>query len=98
MLFASEFGSGLGVMILDINGATISASLVPQHMRARVQGAFSVVNYGVRPLGTITGGLLGGGIGLRPTLWIATVGAVAGVLWLLPSPLLGFRDIPEPVD
>jgi hypothetical protein len=42
--------------------------------------------------------LLGASIGLRPTLWIATVGAIAGVLWLLPSPLMGFRDIPEPVD
>ena len=40
-----------------------------------------VVNYGVRPLGTSVGGVLGATIGLRPTLWIATVGALAGLLW-----------------
>jgi len=97
-LFAAEFGSGVGVMLLDINAAAISASLVPATLRARVSGAFMVVNYGVRPLGTITGGILGATIGLRPTLWIATVGALAGVLWLLPSPMPRLRDIPDPVD
>jgi hypothetical protein len=54
-----------------------------------------VVNYGVRPLGSITAGALGSWIGLRPTLWIATVGAIAGVLWLLPSPILKLRELPE---
>jgi predicted MFS family arabinose efflux permease len=54
-----------------------------------------VVNYGVRPLGALAGGALGTWIGLRPTLWIATVGAIAGVLWLLPSPVLRLRDLPE---
>ena len=95
MLCASEFGAGLGVMMLDISGAAISASLVPPQLRARVSGAFMVVNYGVRPLGTITAGFLGSSIGLRPTMWIATVGAVAGVLWLVPSPVLRLRELPE---
>lgn len=30
-------------------------------------------------------------IGLRPTLWIAAVGGMSGVLWLLASPLPRFR-------
>lgn len=94
-LFASEFGSGLGVMILDITAGSITASLVPARLRARVSGAFMVVNYGVRPLGTITGGLLGSWLGLRPTLWIATAGACAGILWLLPSPIMKLRELPE---
>ncbi|HEX3806117.1 MAG TPA: MFS transporter [Gaiellaceae bacterium] len=93
-LFGSEFGAGFGVMILDISGAAITASHVPQSMRARVAGAFTVVNYGVRPLGTITAGILGSTIGLRPTLWIATIGALAGVLWLLPSPVPRLRELP----
>ena len=59
-------------MILDITAGAITAALVPPRLRARVSGAFMVVNYGVRPLGTITGGVLGSWLGLRPTLWIAT--------------------------
>ena len=53
-----------------------------------------VVNYGVRPLGTSIGGVLGSTIGLRPTLWIATVGALAGLLWSSPSPILSLHDVP----
>ncbi len=79
-------------MLLDIMAGTISAGLIPQALRSRVSGAFMVVNYGVRPLGTSVGGVLGSTIGLRPTLWIATVGALAGLLWILPSPILSLHD------
>jgi len=54
-----------------------------------------VVNYGVRPLGALAGGALGTWIGLRPTLWIASAAAISGVLWLLPSPLMRMRELPE---
>jgi predicted MFS family arabinose efflux permease len=55
-----------------------------------------LVNYGVRPLGALLGGALAGAIGLRPTLWIVTAGAICGVLWLLPSPVPRLRTLPEP--
>ena len=48
-----------------------------------------------RPVGSLAGGALGTLIGLRPTLWIATIGGLAGFLWLLPSPLPRFR-MPDP--
>jgi predicted MFS family arabinose efflux permease len=97
-LFVSEFFSGIGLMLLDIMAGTISAGLVPAQLRSRVSGAFMVVNYGVRPLGTSVGGVLGSTIGLRPTLWIATVGAVAGVLWVLPSPIMSLHDVPAEAE
>jgi len=94
-LFVSEFVSGLGLMLLDIMAGTISAGIIPTALRSRVSGAFMVVNYGVRPLGTTIAGILGATIGLRPTLWIATVGALTGMLFLLPSPLRTLHDVPE---
>ena len=94
-LFAAEFGSGLGVMMLDISGSSIAAAVVPDRLRSRASGAYMVVNYGVRPLGALTGGALGTWIGLRETPWVATAGALAGVLWLLPSPILKLRELPE---
>jgi MFS family permease len=95
MLFLAEFGSGLGVMILDISGGSIFAAVVPDQLRARVSGAYLVVNYGVRPLGALFGGALGSAIGVRSTLWVATGGAVAGFLWLLPSPLPRLKELPR---
>jgi predicted MFS family arabinose efflux permease len=98
LLFLAEFGSGLGVMMLDISSGAIFAALIPDRLRARVSGAYMAVNFGVRPLGSLFGGFLGAAIGLREALWIGTVGALAGVLWLLPSPLRSLRELPEPED
>jgi MFS family permease len=98
VLLVAEFASGLGVMLLDISVGSIFAGLIPDTLRARVSGAYMLVNYGVRPLGSLTGGALGAAIGLRPTLWIATAGAIAGVLWLLPSPVRQIRGVPEPAE
>ena len=64
-LFLAEFGSGFGVMLLDIAVGSISAALIPDRLRSRVSGAYIVVNYGVRPIGALVGGLLGSAIGVR---------------------------------
>ncbi|HJS69865.1 MAG TPA: MFS transporter, partial [Gaiellaceae bacterium] len=95
MLFAAEFFSGMGVMILDINGGSIMYALTPDRLRSRSQGAFNFVNWGIRPIGSLFGGAMGAWIGVRPTLWVATIGAIAGALWLLPSPVPALRELPE---
>jgi MFS family permease len=97
-LFTAEFTSGVGLMLLDIMAGTISAGIVPTRLRSRVSGAFGLVNNGVRPVGTAVGGLLGSTIGVRPTLWIATVGALLGLAFLLPSPIPAIRDLPPQAE
>jgi MFS family permease len=98
MLFISEFASGLGVMLLDISAGAIQAAIIPNEMRARVAGAHRTVNYGIRPIGALAGGAVGTLIGVRPTLWIATAGALLAVLLLARSPLLRMRDLPSRPD
>jgi predicted MFS family arabinose efflux permease len=82
-------------MLLDISYGSISAALVPPRLRARVSGSFNVVNYGVRPVGAFIGGVLGSAIGVRETLWISVIGAIAGFIFLLPSPFRTMRELPE---
>ncbi len=94
-LFAAEFGSAIGVMLLDISAGSLFAAVVPHRLRSRVSGAYTFVNYGVRVLGALAGGLLGSTLGLRQTLWIGAAGALLGVLWLLPSPVWRLRSLPE---
>jgi MFS family permease len=98
LLFLAEFGSGLGVMIFDISLASIFQAVVPDRLRARFSGAYTFVNYGVRPLGALVGGALGSTIGLRPTLWIGAAGAIVGGLFLLPSPMPRIHALPETVE
>ena len=95
LLFAAEFGSGVGVVMLDITIGAMLTATVPATLRARVSGAYSTINYGIRPIGALAGGALGSTIGLRPTLWIATVAGLTGILWLLPSPIPRLRTLPD---
>lgn len=97
-LFVSEFVSAFGVMVLDINAASIIKARTPDSIRSRSTGAWRFVNYGIRPIGALMGGLLGSAIGVRETLLFVTIAACAGVLWLIRSPLPSLRDLPEPAD
>ena len=95
LLFGSEFGAGLGVMILDINVGAILLARTPDRIRGRAGGAFRFINYGVRPIGALIGGLLGGAIGVREAIAVATIAAVGGVLFLVGSPIMRLRGLPE---
>jgi MFS family permease len=95
LLFASEFGAGLGVMILDINVGAIITARTPDRIRSRAGGAFRFINYGVRPIGAVLGGVLGAAIGVRETLVVVSIAAVAGVLWLVGSPVLRLKELPD---
>jgi MFS family permease len=97
-LFTAEFLSGLGLMLLDILAGVIQGALIPPLVRSRVSGAFMVVNYGVRPLGTSVAGVLGSTIGVHNTLWIGTGGALLGMAFLLPSPIRHLHDVPEQAE
>jgi MFS family permease len=98
MLFAAQFGAGMGVMILDISIGAIFAAVIPNQIRSRVAGAYTVVNYGVRPIGSLLGGTLGATLGVRPTLLVVVLCATLGFLWLLPSPVPRMAALPAPAD
>jgi predicted MFS family arabinose efflux permease len=95
MLGTAEFLSAVGVMILDVTGGSLMLLRTPHRVRARMSGTFRFVNYGVRPLGALIGGGLGTAIGLQTTLWIGVLGALAGVIWLLFSPIPRLRAVVE---
>jgi MFS family permease len=90
-----EFVTGLGVMWLDVPLNALQTAVIPDEVRSRVAGAFSSVNYGVRPLGAVLGGFLGEWIGIAPTLWVAASGGTLAVLWLVGSPIGRTRTIEE---
>lgn len=92
-LAVSQFVSGFGVMLFDVNLNSLQAAVIPDGMRSRVAGAYSTINYGVRPVGALAGGVLATLVGLRPTLVVAAVGGALSVLWLLPSPVPRIRSL-----
>lgn len=95
LLFAAEFVSALGVMILDITAGSVQIAATPVSMLAVVSGFRRTVNYGIRPVGALIGGALGTVLGVHPALWIASLGALLGVVWVVFSPVRTMRVLPE---
>ena len=95
MLGAAEFFSAVGVMIFDVTAASMHFMRTPDRVRVRMSATFKFVNYGIRPIGALLGGALGTAIGLQTTLWIGVLGALAGVIWLLFSPIPRLRAVIE---
>jgi MFS family permease len=92
MLLAGEFLASVGVMIFDVNQNSLQAMVIPDEVRSRIAGVSRFFNYGTRPFGALLGGVLGTAIGLRPTLWIAVIGCLLGVFFLLASPMPRMRE------
>ena len=95
MLFVMEFFAGFGVMVLDINAGAVIPARTPDRIRSRVYGSFRFINMGVRPIGALVGGVLGGLIGVRETLFLVTIASLSGVLWLIGTPIIRLRDMPD---
>jgi MFS family permease len=86
---------GFGIMLFDINLNALQTAVVHDDLRSRVSGAFSTVNYGIRPLGALVGGVLGSFLGVGPTLVMAAVGGTLSFLWLVRSPILSTSAIED---
>lgn len=95
VLAGVEMVSAAGIMLFDVNLNALQTAVTSDAMRSRVSGAFSSVNYGIRPLGGIVGGVAGDLIGIGPTLVIAATGGSLCALWLLRSRIIGTRTIDE---
>ncbi|HWD78627.1 MAG TPA: MFS transporter [Kribbella sp.] len=92
-LAAAEFVGAFAVMCFDVPLNSLQAAVIHDHMRSRVAGAFSSINYGIRPLGAVVGGLLGTWIGVRETLLVSAAGGLLSVLWLVGSPIIRTREL-----
>lgn len=85
LLAAIEFLSSLGIMWFDINNNAVRTVVTDDAMRSRVSGAYSTINYGIRPLGAVIGGVFATHIGLPATLIGAATLGTAAILWLIPT-------------
>ncbi|ACU71458.1 major facilitator superfamily MFS_1 [Catenulispora acidiphila DSM 44928] len=69
-------------------------AMCPPELLGRVNAASRWITWGTLPLGGVVGGALAATLGVRTSLWIATIGGCLSGLWLFFSPLRGMRDIP----
>jgi MFS family permease len=93
VLAGGMFVATFAVMCFDVPLNSLQAAVIHDHMRSRVAGAFSSINYGIRPLGAVVGGFLGTWIGVRETLLVSAAGGLFAVLWLIGSPIIRTREL-----
>jgi MFS family permease len=87
VLAAAFFVRGIGITGCNVHVYAIRQVLTPDHLRGRTLAAYQLLVAGVIPLGALVGGFLGGHLGLRPTLLLATLGLLSTSFWLIASPV-----------
>jgi predicted MFS family arabinose efflux permease len=85
------------IVMYDITINSVMAKVMPDNMRGRIVGAFSSINYGIRPLGALAGGAAAELWGAQITIMVAAAVGLTAVIPLLRSPLRKARvmdDVP----
>lgn len=95
LLAAIGYGMiGYGIVVFNVGSVSYRQTICPEHLLGRMNATFRFFVWGVAPIGGFLGGALGEWLGVRDTLWLATLGMVLSVLFLLLSPLRTVRDVP----
>ena len=90
-------GQGLGGLadtVANVQQWSLRQVVTPDALQARVTASHRFLVQGAGALGALLGGFLGARIGLRPTLWLCSLGLLLGLLPVIFSPLRRVRDMP----
>jgi Na+/melibiose symporter-like transporter len=91
LLLLAQFAFGIGLTIFQIGQVSLRQSLTPDQLQGRMNATFSMLTWGIVPLGGLLGGILGQQLGLSRTLVLAALGEMLAVLWLVFSPVRMIR-------
>ncbi len=90
-------GQSMGV-IYNVNQVSLRQAITPERMQGRMNATMRFIVWGTIPIGALTGGILGGVIGLQSTIWVGAIGSFLGFLPVLFSPVRTLQRIPEPEE
>ena len=96
VLTVASFLFSVGATITGVALVSLRQAVTPISLQGRMNGAMNSLETGLVPVGALIGGVLGQTIGMRETLFLATAGEIAAVLWVLFSPVWSQRALPEP--
>ena len=97
LLVGAQVLFGIGRPIFDINQLSLRQAITPARLQGRVNASMLFIIWGVIPIGSLLGGVLGTTIGIRQTLAVGAVGMSLAFIWVLFSPIRGLRRQPAGV-
>ncbi len=95
-LIAQQLGDG-AMIIYDINEMSLRQTITPDRLLGRVNASLRFVGIGTFFIGSLLGGALAEGIGLRWALVVGASSGILGALWLVASPVRRLREVPAAV-
>ncbi len=86
------------VVVYNVTQVSFRQRLCPRALLGRMNASIRFLVWGVMPIGSFIGGLLGEAVGARNVFWIGMVGSAVAALPVLFSPLIRMRDLPGELD
>lgn len=97
-LAVGAFGVSFGAVSYNVIQVSFRQRLCPKPLLGRMNASIRFIVWGSMPIGAFVGGLLGGALGVVPTLWLVVAGFLVAGLTVLFSPLSRMRDLPRQLD
>lgn len=82
----------------NIVAVTLRQSITPDRFLGRVTATSRALSWGVLPVGSFLGGVLGTLAGLQYTVVLGAAIAGLGSSWIVLGPLIGLKDQPKPTE
>ena len=91
-LAAVQFVSGIGLGAANVLSVTLRQVIAPRGSLARTNGGYRTLIFGVLPLGSALGGVLGQSLGSRAGVAIGAAGLAVSALPMLSRPMRQLRS------
>ena len=88
---------GFGLVTFSVTAAGVRQVLAPEALRGRVMATLRFFEWGVMPIGSVVGGLVGEAAGPAAALAVAASVFVSASVWIVASPLRGMKVLPGAV-
>jgi MFS family permease len=85
----------LGIVLYNVTAISLIQTLTPDRLLGRANASRRWIVWGTIPLGSLVGGVLSTVIGVRPTLFVGTIGASFCFLFLLAPSLRSIKTRPD---
>lgn len=86
---------GIARPVFNIAQLSLRQAITPERLQGRVNATMRFIMWGVTPVGALAGGLAGTTLGLRPTLFVASIGVLVAAVWIVRSPVFALREVPD---
>ena len=97
-LVASQIFLSFGIPVYNITQVSLRQAITPERLQGRMNSVMRFIVWGVMPIGSLVGGALAAGPGLRFAIWVGAAGNALAFLPVLLSSVRSIERMPEPVE